>query len=394
MMLDKKLGVCLAVLVTLAALPAWADEKEEAKQLFDSGLKLMRLNDFSAAAANFERSTTLYSTQNGLANLAYCYKAMQRYGDALAVLERLRKKYGSQLRPDIRAEADHQEQEIRSLVGLLTVQTVPPDTSVTIDGKEAGTGPTVGPVMLAPGEHAIEARRHGFRLQQKKVQLVSGAELTEKLILQVEEGRLFVSANMNDASLVLDDTEVGKTPLAKELTVEPGKHVLTVSAPGYVKAERALEIEPGEKQVLEIVLVPVSISAAPKLVNEPVEIMETPKAEPRSKVLSVLMWSSAAGAVAAGAVAVTYWLIAKNHYSDFQTYRDQYAVDGTGKSERDSAARQTLKARDIAVGCGIGAAALVVTAGISYWLGREDRSAGAASQATVSLSPYGLAVGF
>lgn len=34
----------------------------------------------------------------------------------------------SQLRPDIRAEADHQEQEIRSLVGLLTVQTVPPDT--------------------------------------------------------------------------------------------------------------------------------------------------------------------------------------------------------------------------------------------------------------------------
>jgi hypothetical protein len=393
MMLEKRQLVCLVALITLAALPAWAGEKEEAKQLFDSGLKLMKLNDYSAAAANFERSTTLYSTQNGVVNLAYCYKAMQRYGDALAVLERLKKKYGSQLRPDIRAEAEHQEQEIRSLVALLTIQTVPPDASVTVDGKDAGTGPMVGPMMLAPGEHAIESTRQGYRVQQKKVQLVSGAELTEKLVLQLEEGWLFVNTNVKDASLVLDNQDAGRTPLAKALTVEPGKHVLTVSAPGYVKAERALEIQPGEKQVLEIVLVPASISVKPQPLRESVEIMETPKSQPKSKILPVVMWSSAAGAVAFGAVAVTFLFIANRHYSDFQKYRDQYATEGTGKVDRDSAASQTREARNIAIGCGIGAAALVLTAGITYWLGLEDKPA-SESKTTVSLSPFGLAVGF
>jgi hypothetical protein len=57
---------CVAVLVTCASWSAIAGDKEEAKQLFDAGLKLMHLDDFAGASANFERSVALYPTQNSL----------------------------------------------------------------------------------------------------------------------------------------------------------------------------------------------------------------------------------------------------------------------------------------------------------------------------------------
>jgi hypothetical protein len=55
-----------------------AGDKEEAKQLFDAGLKLMHLDDFAGASANFERSVALYPTQNSLFNLANCVSAARR----------------------------------------------------------------------------------------------------------------------------------------------------------------------------------------------------------------------------------------------------------------------------------------------------------------------------
>jgi tetratricopeptide (TPR) repeat protein len=106
----------VAVLVGCASWSAVAGDKEEAKQLFDAGLKLMYLDDFAGASANFERSVALYPTQNSLFNLANCYKALQRYGDAIAAIERVRKDFAGKLKPEIKDAAERQQQEIYSLV--------------------------------------------------------------------------------------------------------------------------------------------------------------------------------------------------------------------------------------------------------------------------------------
>ena len=55
-------ALCVAILVICAAWSALAGDKQEAKQLFDAGLKLMNLDDFAGASANFERSVALYPT--------------------------------------------------------------------------------------------------------------------------------------------------------------------------------------------------------------------------------------------------------------------------------------------------------------------------------------------
>jgi len=184
-------------LVTSTSWWVLAGDKEQAKQLFDAGLKLMRLDDFAGASANFERSVALYPTQNSLFNLANCYKAMQRYGDALNVLARLRRQFGDKLKPEIKEATDRQEREIQSLVARLTIRTVPTDAMVKIDGRELGTGLTLGALMLGPGDHQIEATRPGYQDVRRSIQLVSGAEVTETLSLVAAPGDLAKGADVN-----------------------------------------------------------------------------------------------------------------------------------------------------------------------------------------------------
>jgi tetratricopeptide (TPR) repeat protein len=138
--------VVLSALVAFRPCPAAAGDKEQAKRLFDSGVKLMQLEDFGAATADLERSVALYPTQNSLFNLANCYKGLQRYADALEVLARLRRDFGDKLKPEIKVAAERHEQEIQALVARLTIKTAPDDTSVNLDGRDLGAGPLLGPL--------------------------------------------------------------------------------------------------------------------------------------------------------------------------------------------------------------------------------------------------------
>ena len=314
-------ALCVAVLVACASWSVIAGDKEEAKQLFDAGLKLMHLDDFAGASANFERSVALYPTQNSLFNLANCYKALQRYGDALAVIERLKRDFSGKLKPEIKEAVERQQQDIQSLVARLTLRTVPADATIKIDGKDVGQGPTLGPLLLGPGEHEIEAARPGHRSERRTVKLVSGVDRSEKFVLEVETGQVVVLVNLAGASVFVDGQQVGTTPLTETLSLPPGKHVLSVRAADHEDAEREFEVQAGTKQVLDIVL---SAKSAPMPVAAAAATPATPASEialsarasgtPKSKssALTVATWTSLAGAVVAGAVAGTFWLISRS----------------------------------------------------------------------------------
>jgi hypothetical protein len=396
-------ALCVAVLVACASWSVLAGDKEEAKQLFDAGLKLMHLDDFAGASANFERSVALYPTQNSLFNLANCYKALQRYGDALAVIERLKRDFAGKLKPEIKEAVEREQQDIQSLVARLTLRTVPPDATIKVDGKDVGQGPTLGPLLLGPGEHEIEAARPGRRSERRTVKLVSGVNRTEKFELEVETGQVVVLVNLAGASVFVDDRQVGTTPLTETLSLPPGRHVLSVRAADHEDAEREFEVQAGAKQVLDIVLsakpAPMPVAAAAAAPSSPESEMSlsarssgTPKSQ--SSALTVATWTSLTGAVVAGVVAGTFLIIRSSEYSDFQKYNDLYG--SSGGTENDQKRRADLsdvnRSKWIAVGCGIGAGVLAVTALVTYLLnsGAEESK----SNTTVSLSPFGLDVKF
>ena len=396
-------ALCVAVLMICASWSAIAGDKEEAKQLFDAGLKLMRLDDFAGATANFERSVALYPTQNSLFNLANCYKALQRYGDALAVIERLKRDFAGKLKPEIKEAVERQQQDIQSLVARLTLRTVPPDATIKIDGKDVGQGPTLGPLLLGPGEHEIEAARPGRRSERRSVKLVSGVERTEKFVLEVETGQVVVLVNLAGASVFVDQRQVGTTPLTETLSLPPGRHMLSVRAANHEDAERDFEVQAGGKQVLDIVLnaksgpMPAAaVAAAPSIPAPEISLSARESGTPKSKSsgLTVATWASLIGAVVAGAVAGTFLIVRSSEYSDFQKYNDLYRT--SGGSDNDQKRRADLNDMDrskwIAIGCGIGAGALAVTALVTYLLnsGAEESK----SNTTVSLSPFGLGLKF
>ena len=386
-----------------ASWTAVAGDKEEAKQLFDAGLKLMHLDDFDGASANFERSVALYPTQNSLFNLANCYKALQRYGDALAVIERLKRDFAGKLKPEIKEAVEREQQDIQSLVARLTLRTMPADATIKIDSKEVGQGPTLGPLLLGPGEHEIEATRPGHRSERRTVKLVSGVDRNEKFELQVETGQVVVLVNLAGASVFVDGQQVGTTPLTETLSLPPGRHALIVRAADHEEAERDFEVQAGAKQVLDIVLsaksVPMPVAGAAATPSTPEYEMSlsarasgTPK--PKSSTLTVVTWTSLTGAVVAGVVAGAFLIIRSSEYSDFQKYNDLYRTSGS--SDDDQKRRADLndvnRSKWIAIGCGIGAAALAVTALVTYLLnsGAEESK----GKTTVSLSPFGLGAKF
>jgi hypothetical protein len=361
----------------------------------------MHLDDFAGASANFERSVALYPTQNSLFNLANCYKALQRYGDALAVIERLKRDFAGKLKPEIKEAAERQQQDIQSLVARLTLRALPADATIKIDGKDFGQGPTLGPLLLGPGEHEIEATRPGHRSERRTVKLVSGVERSEKFVLEVETGQVVVQVNLAGASVFVDGQQVGTTPLTETLSLPPGKHVLGVRAADHEDAEREFEVQAGTKQVLDIVLSPksalvsvVAAATAPAAPASDISLSARASEAPKSQAnaLRVVTWSSLTGAVVAGAVAGTFLLIRSSEYSDFQKYNDLYRTSGSSVDDQKRRAdlNDVNRSKWIAVGCGIGAGALAVTSLIMYLLnsGAEE------SNTTVSMSPLGVGVKF
>jgi flagellar basal body-associated protein FliL len=178
----------------------------------------------------------------------------------------------------------------------------------------------------------------------------------------------------------------------------PGKHTFNVRAAGHEDAERSLEVQSDSKQVLDIVLAPKSAaqsSAAPGATSaSEISLSTNEPAKPRSRALRVVTWTTLAGAVAAGAVAGTFLIIANGQYGDFKT--DKSAYDNSHSQEdyekATKAAADVNRSQWIAIGCGIGAGALAVTALVTYLLdsnGEESKS-----RAAVSVSPFGLGITF
>jgi hypothetical protein len=114
--------------------------------------------------------------------------------------------------------------------------------------------------------------------------------------------------------------------------------------------------------------------------------------QPKSRVLRVVTWTSLGGAVAAAAVMGTFLIIRAGQARDFQKYNDLVEKNGdpADRTSRQDAYDGMNRSKWIAIGSGIGAGALAVTALVTYLLD----SGGQESNTTVSLSPFGLGVKF
>jgi hypothetical protein len=327
---------------------------------------------------------------------------MERYPDALEALARLRRDFGDKLKPEIKEATERHERELHDLVVRLTIQTTPGDARVKLDGRDVGTGPALGPLVLTPGEHELEAAAGGHRNLRRAVRLAAGESRSEVLQLVPETGLVDLRADVAGAAVLVDGAEAGQTPLAAPLSLPPGTHVIVLRAPGHLPAERRIEIKPGESQVLDVTLPP--FEAAKPVAAPPVERAAPPAvdltastgpSQPRARLWRVVAWSSAAAAVASGVAALVFWkAFADPKFQESIKYDKQYEATGDklDDQKRRAAFDSSALYGAVAVGCGIGAGVFAVTAIGAYFFGPVKHAPG--ESVRVSVSPLGLNVSF
>jgi hypothetical protein len=78
-----------------------------------------------------------------------------------------------------------------------------------------------------------------------------------------------VAVDVTDATIMVDGREVGQTPLRDDLLLEPGKHIISVTKPGYGNQSKELSAEGSQVQVTLTLEKPARLQpAAPAPAND------------------------------------------------------------------------------------------------------------------------------
>ncbi|MCP4678067.1 MAG: PEGA domain-containing protein, partial [Deltaproteobacteria bacterium] len=302
----------LLLLVQSLSIAALANDKGEAQQHFKTGSALYLAEDYKAAAAEFKTSVSLFPTKNGFFNLANCYKALHRYGDALKTLEQLEEELGHEMDAVLRAKVEQLEQKIRELVATVTIRVNHSGASIALDGRVIGTSPLEEPLIVGPGEHEIQVSLEGYETASRSISLASREEQQESFQLEPIKCELTINANIQGARVLLDGKEIGETPLGKPLFVEPGKHIVKIVQTGYEEASLDITLTPGEKSTVNLSLVEIpSTSKEPAPAIDPSDTTSENK-----KRLSPLFWVGLSGTLLAGAATGVFWGVAGSENGD------------------------------------------------------------------------------
>ena len=160
-------------------------------------------------------------------------------------------------------------------------------------------------------------------------------------------GTVRISADRDDAEVQLDGATVGQTPMAEPLEVTPGRHALTLEAPGYIPFRSSVRVEAG-----------VTTGAYADL---------TPRTEYRSiRGRRVVTWIATGLAAGGVATALGFGVRARRFRDDAFDSPAGPVQDGLTQDARDRA-----RYSDIATGIALG---LALTAVVLYFI--EGRAIG------------------
>ncbi|MCK9463084.1 MAG: PEGA domain-containing protein [Proteobacteria bacterium] len=356
------IGLALSI---VAATASAGSAKAEAEQHFKAGNALVENEDYAAAIAEFELSVRLYPTKMGLFNLANAYKAQNRYGDALEALSRLERDFAGKL-GGLAVEVQTLKSTIEGMVGRLDVKVDRDGATIVVDGAQVGTSPLAGPLVVAPGDRAVEARLAGFVTASQTVRIAA-------------RGR----------------TEVA---FALEEEAAPPPAIAPVPAEG---PPAAAETAPAA---------PASAEAAPAPQPAPPEPPALPKRSPRQRAFRGGAWASFIVGVASGLASGAIYGVAATMKDDFKDARDDYnaavedlesdgpsvaiAADGQRAwSDMEDAREAGMKCQKAGLGFAIGAGVLVAAA-TALFLADHYKEESAEETIALTAAPGGVALEF
>ena len=136
--------------------------------------------------------------------------------------------------------------------GSFTINSVPSDAMISIDGKAIDTTPLT---ITDPGsgKHSVEVRMDGYETWSESVNIVPGEPISLTATLQIKAGTVSITSEPSDAFAFIDGKEVGRTPVI--ITDQsPGTHKFELKMDKYETWSKSVDIKPGKEVVLTAVL--------------------------------------------------------------------------------------------------------------------------------------------
>lgn len=235
----------IALLFGVAAPLARADDlADEAEFRFRRGAELYAKRDYQGALSEFFTSNRLVHNRNVVFNIARTLEQLGRVEEAY--------RYYASMLDEPLPDADKRDVEaslrrLSSKVALVRVESDPPGANIYIDRRDLGVvGQTPRTLALPPRPAKVILELAGHYPEEKSISPATGRMVTVKLPLPTIYGHVSLALTPPEAAAHLD-AEDGPVIESGD-KVLPGRHVIWVTAPGYVSQNLPVEV-PAEKSV-------------------------------------------------------------------------------------------------------------------------------------------------
>lgn len=235
--------LALIALALAASAPALADNTaDEADLRFRRGVDFYRAGKFEDALSEFFQSNRLVQNVNVVQNIARCYEQLKMYDEAYRY-------YRDALAANAKAEdkkaLNDSLARIAPRVALLQVTTHPPGAEVYVERKDLGSlGAAPKILALPPGKTTVIVALAGHRDATKTVDLAIGRTASVELGLDFIWGEVRLAGTPAAAEVRVDRTEgPAEGTVPGTLKVKPGRHILNVSAAGFLSAQVPVEVQ-------------------------------------------------------------------------------------------------------------------------------------------------------
>jgi hypothetical protein len=207
--------------------PGKLEKKQEARNLFQKGTRLLEAGDPERALEFFLQSRRLFPSFSATANAAVSFEKLGRLDESLELYEQLLTEFSSSMTDDERRSVAATMSDLRRRVGGLDVA-ANVDGKLVVGGKLRGVLPLTSPVRLLPGRHRVRVIKEGYEPFDVEVTIAAGKieVLDARLAPLTSVGRLSVSEAGGERGLevLVDGAPMGVTPWEGSLSA--GSHLV------------------------------------------------------------------------------------------------------------------------------------------------------------------------
>jgi hypothetical protein len=173
--------------------------------------------------------------------------------------------------------------------GMLYVKSDPPGATVVIAGEERGKTPVLIK-GLAPGEFTILLRIAGAKPVTRQATVEARKVTTVDVAMEVPSATLTIISEPLEATVFLDQRDVGKTPITLE-KLAAGAHHLLLLKRGHPRTVRDVVLQPGAEVTIDVKLGTAQDAKAepPPPVRKKVPTPVAPRETPAAKAFDLLI---------------------------------------------------------------------------------------------------------